>query len=138
MLGLGFCLNLILKSYPARIGDCQTFSRGSPAFDPDPSRLIRDQLLNAVLSSGNLPPFSRIRPRASRPSVVMLMGGGRRCLWFLGAVFKSPAIHPLRNIGGVSRTRLGANTDSTADSPRCPRCTETIHGPRVANRKARC
>lgn len=78
-------------------------------------------------------PGPRPHWRDSRASIVMIMEGDRHCLWFLGAIFKSAAIHPLRNIGGVSGTRLWANTDSTADSPRCPRCAETINGPCVAN-----
>lgn len=50
------------------------------------------------------------------------------------------AIHLFGTIGGVRGTRLWANTDSAADSPR--RCTETINGAScrkyTGNTRARC
>lgn len=152
LLTLGFCLNLILKSYPAHVSDCQTLSRGRPEFDwpfpPDQRSAFACYFLHVIFcmlfsrlerfrDEKIIFPGSVARPhphwRDSRASIVMIMEGDRRCLWFLGALLKSAAIHPLRNIGGVSRTRLWANADSTADSPRCPRWAETINGPRVAN-----
>lgn len=51
----------------------------------------------------------------------------------LRVVFKSVAIHPLRNIGSVSRSRLWANTDSAAHSPWCMRGTDEGNGPHPAN-----
>lgn len=75
---------------------------------------------NVSLFPGDVPnPRPRPRWRDREVSVVMIMGGDSCCLWFLGAVLKSAAIHPLRNIGSVSRARHWVNSDSTADSPQC-------------------
>lgn len=84
LLTLGFCLNLILKSYPAHVSDCQTLSRGRPEFDwpfpPDQRSAFACYFLHVIFSSRKISRrennFSRIR-RQTSPSLTWQSGVNR-------------------------------------------------------------